>query len=59
MITEYYSAARQNFKKIYDIVVQQNEEVIVVRKNHEDVVIISMDKYRKFMKLMEKELEQK
>lgn len=59
MITEYYSTARQNFKKICDTVVQQDEEVIIVRKNHEDVVIMSMDKYRQLMKLMEKELEQK
>ena len=59
MITEYYSTARQNFKKICDTVVQQDEEVIIVRKNHEDVVIMSLDKYRQLMKLMEKELEQK
>ena len=57
MITEYFSTARQNFKRICDIVVQQNEDVIIVRKNHEDVVIVSMEKYRQLMKLKEKELE--
>lgn len=57
MITEYFSTARQNFKRICDTVVQQNEDVIIVRKNHEDVVIISMEKYRQLMKLKEKELE--
>lgn len=57
MITEYYSTARQNFKKICDTVVQQDEDVIIVRKNHDNVVIISMDKYSQFMKL--KELHQK
>ena len=52
MITEYFSTVRQNFKKICDTVVEQDEEVIVVRQNHQDVIIMSLDKYSK---LMEKE----
>lgn len=58
MITEYYSKVRQNLKQICDKVVEQDEEVIVVRKNHEDVVIMSLNKYRQLMKLMEKEYKQ-
>lgn len=59
MITEYFSNVRQNFKKICDIVVEQDEEVIVTRQNHQDVIIISLEKYSKLMKLQEKELEQR
>lgn len=59
MVTEYYSTARQNFKAICDRVVQEQEDVIIVRKNHEDVVLISLDRYREFMNLKEQEAAQK
>ena len=56
MITEYFSKVRQNFKAFCDIVVEKDEEVIVVRQNHQDVVIMSLDKYSR---LMDKESKQK
>lgn len=59
MITEYFSRVRQNFKQICDKVVENDEEVIVVRQNHEDVVLMSLNRYRKFTKLMEKDMEEK
>jgi antitoxin YefM len=37
--------ARNNLKSIFDRVYQNNEEIIVNRKNSENVVIISLDMY--------------
>ena len=38
-----YSDARANLKQVMDDVVQDQEEVVVTRKNAEPVVILSLD----------------
>ncbi len=40
-----FTEARNNLKSIFDTVYHNNEEVIVNRKNGENVVIISLDAY--------------
>ena len=40
-----FTEVRNNLKSIFDSVVQNSEEVIVNRKNGENVVIISLDEY--------------
>ena len=40
-----FTEARNNLKSIFDNVCQNNEEIIVNRKNGENVVIISLDAY--------------
>ena len=37
--------ARNNLKSVFDSVYLDNDEVIIHRKGHENVVIISMDEY--------------
>jgi len=37
--------ARNNFKKIFDSVYHDNDEVIIHRKGHENVVVIPFDEY--------------
>lgn len=40
-----YTGLRLNLKKWLDIVVEDAEELIVLRKNQKDVVIISLEEY--------------
>ncbi len=40
-----FTEARNNLKSIFDTVYQDHEDVIVNRKNGENVVIISLEKY--------------
>jgi antitoxin YefM len=40
-----FTEARNNLKAIFDIVVHNSEEVIVNRKNGENIVILSLEKY--------------
>ena len=40
-----FTEARNNLKSIFDTVYRNHEDVIVNRKNGENVVIISLDKY--------------
>ncbi len=40
-----FTEVRNNLKTIFDNVIQNSEEVIVNRKNGENVVIISLDHY--------------
>ena len=40
-----FTEARNNLKSLFDSVYADNEEVIVNRKNGENVVIISLDSY--------------
>ena len=40
-----FTEARNNLKSLFDIVYNDSEEVIVNRKNGENVVIISLDAY--------------
>jgi len=49
--TVAYSDARQHLKDICDEVSQRNETVIITRRDGRDVVMLSMGKYSKFLKL--------
>ena len=40
-----FTEARNNLKSLFDLVYADSEEVIVNRKNGENVVIISLDSY--------------
>lgn len=40
-----FTEVRNNLKSIFDSVIQNSDEVIVNRKNGENVVIISLDHY--------------
>jgi len=40
-----FTEARNNLKSIFDTVYRNSEEVIVNRKNNENVVIISLNEY--------------
>ena len=41
-----YTELRLNLKKWLDIVINDVEEVIIKRKDNQDLVLISMDEYR-------------
>lgn len=51
MKTVAYSDARQHLKDICDEVSQKNETMIITRRDGQDVVMLSMEKYSKFLKL--------
>lgn len=53
MKTVSYSEARQHLKKICDEVAEQNETVIVTRRDGQDVVMLSVEKYSKFMRIFD------
>jgi antitoxin YefM len=40
-----YTALRQNMKTYMDKVVQDNDPLIITRKNNKNVVLISIDEY--------------
>ena len=46
METMTYSDARRNLKSLMDKVVEDRSEVIVTRRNGQDVVVMSLDSYR-------------
>lgn len=45
MIVENYSNVRQNLKKFCDMVVENNEELIITRREGKNVVVMSVDMY--------------
>ena len=45
MLVVNFTEARNNFKEICDRVYQDSQEVIINRKNGENVVLISLDEY--------------
>ncbi len=45
-----FTEARNNLKAIFDTVYHNGEEVIVHRKNNENVAIISLETYNAFMR---------
>jgi len=45
-----FTEARNNLKAIFDTVYHNDEEVIVHRKNNENVAIISMETYNAYMR---------
>ena len=40
-----YTALRQNMKTYMDKVIQDNDPLIITRKNNENVVLLSIDEY--------------
>ena len=53
MKTVSYSEARQHLKEICGEVAEQNETVIVTRRDGQDVVMLSVEKYSKFMRIFD------
>ena len=51
MKTVAYSDARQHLKDICDKVSENNETVIITRRDGRDVVLLSMEKYSKFLRI--------
>lgn len=56
MITENYSTVRQNLKAFCDKVSEENVDLIITRKEHSDVVMMSLERYSQILQL-EKLLE--
>ncbi|MDO5575105.1 MAG: type II toxin-antitoxin system prevent-host-death family antitoxin [bacterium] len=50
MLAVNYSTIRNNLKDYCDAATDENETVIVTRKEEKNVVIISLDKYNQIMK---------
>jgi len=50
MLAVNYSTIRNNLKDYCDKVTDENETVIVTRKDEKNVVIISLDEYNSIMK---------
>lgn len=53
MKTVTYSEARQNLKDICDAVAENNETYILTRRDGKDVVMLSMEKYSKFLQIFD------
>lgn len=51
MITENYSTVRQNLKTFCDKVVEENVDLIITRKEHSDVVMMSLERYSQILEL--------
>lgn len=51
MLAVNYSNVRENFKGYCDRVVDENETLIVTRKNDKNVVIISLDEWNELQKI--------
>lgn len=49
MLSENYSTVRQNLKTFCDIVTEEDEDLIITRTAHKDVVMISLEKYNRIM----------
>lgn len=45
MLATNFTDARRDFKRYCDEAVKNSETVVVTRKNHENIVILSLDKY--------------
>lgn len=50
MLAVNYSTVRENLKNYCDKATNENETVIVTRKNEKNVVIISLEQYNELMK---------
>ena len=53
MRTVAYSDARQHLKEICDKVSENNETVIITRRDGRDVVLLSMEKYSKLLRVID------
>ena len=54
MLAVNYSTIRDNFKSYCDRVTEQNETVIVTRKDEKNVVIISLDEWNFMQSILQK-----
>lgn len=45
MLATNFTDARRDFKRYCDEAVKNSETVVVTRKNHENIVILSLDRY--------------
>ena len=50
MLAVNYSTLRNNFKEHCDRIVDNNETVVVTRKNEKNIVILSLEKYNSMQK---------
>ena len=53
MLAVSFSTMRNNLKSYCDKAVKENEDVIVTRKNEENVVLINLEKYNQFLKAVQ------
>lgn len=53
MLAVNYSTIRNNLKNYCDEVTDNNETVIVTRKAEKNVVILSLEKYNRLMKIVQ------
>lgn len=51
MVAVNYSTIRSNLKDYCDKATDENETIIVTRKDEKNVVLISLEQYNEFMKL--------
>ena len=56
MIIENYTTVRQNLKSFCDKVAEEQVDLLITRTNHDDVVMMSLERYGKILEL-EKILE--
>ncbi len=50
MLAANYSTMRTKFKEYCDAAVNNDEVVVITRKNEENVVLLSLDSYNRLMK---------
>ena len=52
MLAINYTTMRNNFKDYCDKATDENEDIIVTRKDEKNVVLVSLEKYNQFMKVV-------
>ncbi len=50
MLAINFTTMRNNFKDYCDKATNENEDIIVTRKDEKNVVLVSLEKYNQFMK---------
>ena len=50
MLAVNYSTVRENLKNYFEKATDENETVIITRKNEKNVVILSLEQYNELMK---------
>lgn len=50
MLVINYTTMRNNFKDYCDKATDENEDIIITRKDEKNVVLVSLEKYNQFMK---------
>ena len=52
MLPIHYTTLRTTLKSYFDKAVDNDEDIIITRKNERNVVLLSLDKYNEFLKAM-------